>query len=73
MLTRKLELFGPLPENDKQFLDEVVWQSRSVPAATNIIREGDDPTDVHLVLDGFACPARSLRTEPTNPGLSRAG
>lgn len=59
-LLRKLELFGPLPDDDRQMLDEVVKKRRSVPAKTNIIQEGDAPTDVHLVFSGFACRSKLL-------------
>ncbi|WP_354269377.1 cyclic nucleotide-binding domain-containing protein [Bradyrhizobium japonicum] len=59
-LTRKLELFGELPAEDRRLLDAVATGRRSVPAKTNIIQEGDAPTDVHLVLSGFACRSKVL-------------
>ena len=52
LLTRKLELFGPLDDNDKQILDRVISESRQISARQDIIREGDSPDDVHLVLEG---------------------
>ena len=61
VLTSKLELFGRLPEHDKRLLDEVTEKSRSVPAATSIIREGDAPSDVHLVMEGLACRSKLLK------------
>ena len=54
-LTQKLELFGALPDEDRTLLDEVTAQSRSVAARTDLIVEGDAPSDVHLILEGFAC------------------
>ena len=59
-LTRKLELFGSLPQEDKQLLDGVVRQSRILSPREDIIREGDAPQDVHLVLEGFACRYKVL-------------
>ena len=54
-LTRKLELFGPLPVDDRRLLDEVVDRTRVLGPHEDIIREGEAPNDVHLVLKGFAC------------------
>jgi CRP-like cAMP-binding protein len=55
VLTRKLEAFAPLSEADKHLLDDVTAQSRDVKAKIDLIREGETPGDVHLILDGFAC------------------
>lgn len=60
LLTRKLEAFAALPEADRRLLDEVVRGAREVGAREDIIHEGDDPTDVHLVLEGFACRYKLL-------------
>ena len=60
LLTRKLELFGPLPEDDRRLLDEVVQRSRRFDTHQEIIREGDAPAEVHLVLAGFACRYKDL-------------
>jgi CRP-like cAMP-binding protein len=54
-LTRKLENFAPLSSEDRRILAEIASQSRRVAARTDIIREGERPDDVHLVLEGFAC------------------
>lgn len=54
-LVRKLEAFGPLPEKDKGVLDGIGADARSVPSGTDLIREGDSPDGVFLILDGFAC------------------
>lgn len=54
VLTRKLELFGPLPDDDRRLLDVIVARPRKVDHHWDIIREGDAPNDVHLVLEGFA-------------------
>ena len=60
LLTRKLEAFATLPDADKRLLDDVVRGPRSVAARTDIIHEGDDPFDVHLILEGFACRYKLL-------------
>ena len=52
--TRKLETFAPLDEDDRNVLDEVVRMSRIVDAGDIIIDEGDEPTKVHLVIEGIA-------------------
>lgn len=60
LLTRKLEAFGPLPEADRRLLDDVVRKTRDYGAREDLIREGDTPQDVHLVLEGFACRYKLL-------------
>lgn len=57
---RKLELFGRLSDTDRQLLDEVVRRQRSVPSKTNIIQEGDAPSDVHVIVSGLACRSKLL-------------
>ena len=54
-LTRKLENLATLSEDDKRLLDDVIGAPRKVDARTDLIREGDAPDNVHLILDGFAC------------------
>ena len=60
LLMRKLELFGPLPALDRSLLDDIIGQPHQVEAHRDIVREGDAPEDVHLVLDGFACRYKIL-------------
>jgi CRP-like cAMP-binding protein len=55
LLTRKLEAFAPLPDADKRLLDEVIQPAQAVGARVDLIREGDTPSHVNLILDGFAC------------------
>lgn len=62
LLTRKLELFGSLPREDKQLLDDVIQRSKPIASHEDIIREGDVPKDVHLILEGFACRYKVLAT-----------
>src|SRR4051794_28355152 len=54
VLTRKLEAFAPLLEDDKNLLDDVIRSAREVGPREDLIREGDAPSDVHLILEGFA-------------------
>lgn len=60
VLTRKLELFGPLSEADRRLLEDTVTRTRDVQAHHDIIREGDAPSNVILVLSGFACRYKVL-------------
>ena len=60
LLTRKLEVFAPLPEADRHLLDEVVRASRQVEARTDLVSEGEASDDVHLILEGFACRNKVL-------------
>lgn len=60
ILTRKLELFGPLPDDDRKLLDQIIGQPRVIESRRDVIREGDSPDDVHLVLSGFAYRYKDL-------------
>ena len=60
LLTRKLELFGPLSSTDHLLLDEVIDHPHQLDAHQDIIREGDIPDNVHLVLNGLACRYKIL-------------
>jgi CRP-like cAMP-binding protein len=60
LLTRKLELFGPLAADDRRMLDEVTAQPRQVGSRQDLIREGESPTDVQVVLSGIACRYKML-------------
>lgn len=55
LLTRKLAAYVSLDIQDREFLDDVVRPSRAVASNIDIIKEGDEPSDVRLVLKGFAC------------------
>ena len=59
-LTRKLELFGSLPSRDRQLLDDITRRPRPVGPREDLIREGEVPSDVHLVLQGVACRYKNL-------------
>ena len=59
-LIRKLEAFAPLPEADKLLIEEVMREPRIVDAHTDLVREGDGPGNVRLVVEGFACRYKLL-------------
>lgn len=59
-LTRKLESFEELTRADCEALRALVPRVRQVPARTDLIREGDVPGNVHLILDGYACRYKVL-------------
>lgn len=53
-LVRELEGFTPLSEADRAVLQRVSAEPRYVAAHTDLVREGDKPEGVLLVLDGMA-------------------
>lgn len=55
LLARKLDHFADLGVKDKQLLDELIKGTRRVAARRDIIKEGERPNSVHLILSGFAC------------------
>ena len=55
VLIRKLESFHPLSREDKELLDRHSRPLREVPAKRDIIREGDKPECVFVIISGFAC------------------
>jgi CRP-like cAMP-binding protein len=59
-LARKLETFAPLDEEERQALDHVCRNAREMEARRNIIREGDRPDHVHLIVDGWAARYKLL-------------
>lgn len=61
LLSRKLQNFVTLDQSDLDLLDRVVQRTRIVPADRDLISEGDKPSDVHLILRGFACRYKILR------------
>lgn len=60
-LTRKLECFVRLSADDKAALDQLAETGiQRVVAGQDIIREGDRPTFVNLILEGWACRYKLL-------------
>ena len=54
-LIRRLETFRVLPAIDRVALDEATRDVRSLPAHTALLREGDAPGAVRVLVEGFAC------------------
>ena len=59
--SRKLQNFTHLDQADLDFLDEVTARPRLVATGVDLIAEGDKPSDVHLVVSGFACRYKILQ------------
>lgn len=55
VLVRKLESFHPLSQADRDLLDRHSRPVHEIAAKRDIIREGDTPDKVFLILSGFAC------------------
>lgn len=59
-LILKLEHGARLTDEDRRLLRSVAVETRLVDARQDLIREGEVPDAVHLVLDGFACRYKML-------------
>lgn len=59
-LIRKLESFEDLTDADRSALRAFAPRVRQVGARQDLIQEGDVPSHVHLILDGFACRYKVL-------------
>lgn len=57
---QKLEHGAELSDQDRAVLEEAVLQIRQVGAREDVIREGDNPEHVHVILEGFACRYKVL-------------
>jgi CRP-like cAMP-binding protein len=61
LLINKLEQFTRLSPEDKQVLaDAARGRVRQRGARENVIREGDIPTNMNLILEGWACRYKTL-------------
>jgi len=59
-LTLRLEAFTRLSQDDKAALAKLSKTSRVVPARRDLIREGERPQYVHLMVDGWACRYKTV-------------
>ena len=59
-LVMKLEHFLPLPDQDKEWLSGLVLRSEEFRAHSDIIREGEMPAGVFVVIAGHACRYKIL-------------
>jgi CRP-like cAMP-binding protein len=55
VLTQKLASFGPLSATERQVLQDLIRDIQTVPARQDLLREGERPDAVHVILNGFAC------------------
>jgi CRP-like cAMP-binding protein len=56
----KLERFAPLSAEDKQVLAEAVTLTRDLEPNEDLIREGEQPSACHVILDGMLCRYKLL-------------
>ena len=62
-LIRRLEEYTPLSDADRDELARLCTQStRTIQAKRDLIREGDAPRSIYVILDGWACHHRGLET-----------
>lgn len=59
-LTLRLEAFTRLSQDDKAAIARISKVSRTVAARRDLIREGERPKYVHLMVDGWACRYKAL-------------
>lgn len=60
-LIRKLEQFTRLSADDRRALEQAAAHgAREFKAGEDIVREGDSPSEVNLILDGWACRYKHL-------------
>jgi CRP-like cAMP-binding protein len=52
---RKLESFTALSEADRALLERISAETRLVAPQTDLVREGDKPDGVFLIMEGMAC------------------
>lgn len=54
-LLRKLRTFAQLEPDDLRAVERVCGDVHELPAGETLIREGERPARVHLLIDGWAC------------------
>jgi CRP-like cAMP-binding protein len=60
-LTRRLEEYTPLTDADRAELARLCAQSiHTIQAKRDLIREGDAPRSIYIILEGWACHYRTL-------------
>jgi CRP-like cAMP-binding protein len=60
-LTRRLEEYTPLTDDDRQELARLASQAtHTIQPRRDLIRQGDAPRSVYLILDGWGCHYRTL-------------
>ena len=59
---RKLDAFNPLSDRDRETLERLCAQTRDVKANQELVREGDLRDAVLVILEGFACRYKIVRS-----------
>src|SRR3954467_9418073 len=59
-LIRKLARGAELSADDRRTVEEAITDVRQIGPRQDLIREGDRPDEVHLILEGFACRYKTL-------------
>ena len=59
-LSLRLEAFTRLSQDDKAAIAELSKVSRVVAPRRDVIREGENPRYIHLMVDGWACRYKTL-------------
>ena len=59
-LALRLEAFTRLSSDDKAAIAKISRTSRVIAPRRDLIREGEDPKYIHLMLDGWACRYKTL-------------
>jgi CRP-like cAMP-binding protein len=59
-LIRKLERYGPMPDEERRFLEQAPSEVVEYRPREPIVREGDALSESYLVLEGFACRYKTL-------------
>nr|WP_301288850.1 MULTISPECIES: Crp/Fnr family transcriptional regulator [Methylorubrum] len=60
MLVRKLENFIRLTSEEKQALEKIAQPTRRLGPREDVVRDGDRPRHVNVVLEGWACRYKQL-------------
>ena len=60
-LIRRLEQFAPLEEAGRAALERLAGTASTVAARTDLIREGETPKGIFIILDGIACRSKLRR------------
>lgn len=60
LLLRKLENFAELGEEEKRALQDAASPGRSFGSHEDLVREGEQPNGVNIIVSGFACRHKML-------------
>jgi CRP-like cAMP-binding protein len=60
-LIRRLENFASLSQEEKNGIEDSISSVRRFDSHEDLLQEGEPPTGVNLILEGFACRYKLLR------------